>query len=116
MSDPYASYTRRPPALSSLYVVEFDQGTIKVGYSATPVERIAAHVYQAGQFGIGAVRQWVSEPHPTAYKVERTLVWWCKRLAVGIHGSEWFTGLDFDEVQATAAELLEGALEAGVPA
>lgn len=95
----------RPPKMSSLYVVEFDQGTIKAGYSADPVKRVAAHIYQAAQFGISEVNQWISDPHPFGYKLERTLIWWCASCATGVHGAEWFKGLDFEEVKATALEL-----------
>lgn len=95
----------KPPKMSSLYVIEFDQGTIKVGYSASPAKRVAAHITQAAQFGIGVSNQWISDLHPFGYKLERTLVWWCASCATPVYGAEWFKGLDFEEVKATALEL-----------
>lgn len=97
---------KQTPETSSLYVIEFDQGTIKVGYASRFAERIQGHVYQAAKFRIGVLRHWVSEPSATAFLHEKTLIAWCTERAKETHGKEWFTGLTFEEVKAAAMFIL----------
>ena len=92
-----------------LYVVEFDDGTIKVGYTVDPEARIKAHAFNAGKFRISIIRHWVSEPHVAARLNEKTLIAWCKPRAGSVHGEEWYTGLSFDEVRDAAAALVPPA-------
>lgn len=97
---------RWPLEKSSLYVIQFDQGTIKVGHTLTPKDRLTNLRYQAAQFGIRIVHQWVSDIHPSGPRLEKDLIRWCSERATGGHGVEWFTGLDFDDVKACAISLL----------
>jgi len=97
---------RPDPEFSTLYVVEFDQGTIKVGYASRPADRIQGHVYQAAHFRIGVLRHWVSETSTTAFLHEKALINWCAARAKEAHGKEWFTGLTFEEVKAAAIFIL----------
>lgn len=94
------------PEQSWLYVLAFDQGTIKVGWTAKPEQRMAAHAEQAAQFGIAVANQWISDPHPIAYELEKSLVRWCASRATGIVRAEWFTGPDFHEVREIANDLV----------
>lgn len=94
------------PELSALYVVEFDQGTIKVGYASRPGERIQGHIYQAAHFRIGVLRHWVSETSTMAFLHEKALIAWCAERAKETHGKEWFTGLDFEDAKAAALYIL----------
>lgn len=104
----------RDPEISSLYVVELDQGTIKVGYSSQPETRVRSFVYQAAKFGIGVARHWVSDPKVTAFLFEKALIDRCAVRATSVHGDEWFRGLVFEEVKAHAIELLENDGQAAV--
>ena len=96
-----------------IYVIEFDQGTVKVGYTKHPDKRIRAHRSQAAQFRINVTRQWISDPHGEAALNERLLADWCALSAETVNGSEWFTGLSFDEVRDRAVGLV-GDRPAGV--
>lgn len=94
------------PEISSLYVVEFDQGTVKVGYAQRPDERIRGYVFQAGKFRIRILRHWVSEQSTTAWLHERALIDWCAERAKEVHGKEWFTGLAFEDAKEAAIFIL----------
>lgn len=94
------------PESSALYVVEFDQGTIKIGYASRPAERIQGHIYQAAHFRIGVLRHWVSESSSTAFLHEKALIRWCTEKAKETHGKEWFTGLTFEDVKEAAIYIL----------
>jgi hypothetical protein len=94
------------PEQSALYVVEFDQGTIKVGFASNPVDRIQSHIYQAKKFRIGVLRHWVSEMSSTAFLHEQALIAWCTQQAKETHGKEWFTGLSFEEAKDAAIFIL----------
>ena len=94
------------PALSCLYVVEFDQGTVKVGYSGDPDARVRGYVFQAHKFRINVLRHWVSEPHALGFLLEKTLLKWCAERAKEVHGEEWFTGLTFEEAKEAALHIL----------
>lgn len=94
------------PEMSALYVVEFDQGTIKVGYSGDPESRVRGYVFHANKFRIEVLRHWVSAPHATAFLFEATLIRWCTERAKEVHGKEWFTGLEFEEVKAAALSII----------
>lgn len=100
------SWPRRPLESSSLYVIEFDQGTIKVGHSANIKERFTALRYQAAQFGIHIEQQWASEITSSGPALEKDLIAWCSQRATGGYGFEWFTGLDFADVKGFAVSLL----------
>jgi predicted GIY-YIG superfamily endonuclease len=90
-----------------IYIVEFDQGTVKIGQTAKPEERMRSHMWQARKFRIDVVRHWVSEPHMGAFLNEKTLIRWCTERAKETHGDEWFTGLTFEEVKAAAVSIIE---------
>lgn len=92
---------------ASLYVVEFDQGTVKIGYSTDPDARIKSVMYQGAVFRHKIIRHWISEPHTGAYLNEKTLIEWCAVRASEVNGKEWFVGLEFDEVKKTILQLIE---------
>lgn len=89
-----------------IYVVEFDQGTIKVGQTAHPENRMRGLMLNAQKFRIGMLRHWTSEEHMGAFLNEKTLIRWCAERAKEVHGEEWFTGLTFEEVKAAALSII----------
>lgn len=97
---------KQMPELACLYVVEFDQGTIKVGYSSNPELRMQAFATHGSVFRIRVLRHWVSEPHMGASLNEKTLINWCKKRAVEVSGKEWFYGLEFDEVKKAIQQMV----------
>lgn len=61
-----------------LYIVEFDAGGIKVGYTTNPKSRISQYRTSARVFGRKAVRGILTPPHVEAKPNERTLINWCR--------------------------------------
>lgn len=94
------------PEKACIYVVEFDQGTFKVGYSTNPEQRMQAFATHASVFRIRIIRHFASEPHVGASLNEKTLIAWCKKRAVETCGKEWFYGLDFDEVKKAIEQMV----------
>lgn len=94
------------PEKACLYVVEFDQGTIKIGYSTNPELRMQAFATHGSVFRIRVQRHWVSDPHVGASLNEKTLIRWCKERALEVSGKEWFYGLDFDEVKKAIQQMV----------
>jgi len=88
-----------------IYVVEFDQGTIKVGTSVDPKARLRSHAGLAAFFQISIARRWISLPHANAQANEKALIHWCTERAQVVGGREWFGGLAFDEVVAHGRKL-----------
>ncbi len=88
-----------------IYLIEFSDGTFKVGFSATPGKRLGKHKETAWCFGISISRAWISEPHLEAKANERALIAWCTKRAAAIRGVEYFTGLRFSALRAYAATL-----------
>lgn len=89
-----------------IYVVEFDQGTIKVGQTSQPENRMRSLMLQGQKFNIGTIRHWCSEEHMGAFLNEKTLIRWCAERAKSVHGEEWFMGLQFEEVKAAAIYII----------
>lgn len=83
-----------------LYLVEFNQGTLKVGYSKRPTARIKQHEKAADVFGISVKRTWISAPHREATENERLAITWCAAHATTVRGAEWFTGVAFADAKA----------------
>jgi len=94
------------PEVACLYVVEFDQGTIKIGFSASPDLRMQFFAAHGSVFRIRVLRHWVSEPHTGAALNEKTLINWCKKRALEVSGKEWFYGLEFDEVKKAIQQMV----------
>jgi hypothetical protein len=90
------------PSLGSIYVIAFDSGNIKVGAGADGVRRLREHRANAAGYGVKAIAEWASPPHPGFEANEQLLIRICTALADQRIGREYFTGLDFDFVQRTA--------------
>lgn len=97
----------KEPDEAYLYVVEFDQGTIKIGYSTNPEARMQAFATHGSVFRVRVLRHWVSEPHIGASLNEKTLIAWCKKRAVEVSGREWFYGLEFAEVKKAIQQMVD---------
>lgn len=76
-----------------LYVVIFEQGTVKIGMTLNddPKVRLAAHRVTGERWGIAASK-YISEEFPVAeiLVLEEVLAGWCCRAAGNVFGREWF--------------------------
>lgn len=88
--------------LGYLYVIEFSNGTVKVGRSDTPQNRIASHRHAAQAFGARVQRVWVSDGHEHSNLTEAKLL---ERLPEPLCGNEWFDTVMFDDAVKTASLL-----------
>jgi len=101
-----------------IYVVEFTDGLIKVGYTKWPTH--LSQRYRGTRLnGRDLKRVWHSEPHLNARANETTLKHWCAdqetaKPMTGSYGekgrgkgslSEWYYGLAFNDVVAVADDL-----------
>jgi hypothetical protein len=88
-----------------VYVIAFDNGTLKVGRSQDMGARLKTHEQAARGFGLRVTDRWSSPEHNGWIENESAL----KRLAEGLGGirrsDEWFAGVDFGELVAKAADL-----------
>ena len=95
------------PAIGHIYVLEITDGTIKVGYSATPAGRMISHAGAAKRNGEAITRRWISPEHVEAGMNEEALITLCEDLG-GKHvgpGRELFSNLRFEDVVSAAKGL-----------
>ncbi|GAA0935940.1 MULTISPECIES: GIY-YIG nuclease family protein [Actinocorallia] len=78
-----------------IYVIEFSEGTTKVGFSTKPERRLNQHASGVAGFGIRIAQSWVSEAFDSAHQAEMVLISWCALNCAGHRRSEYFTGIDF---------------------
>lgn len=80
-----------------IYLIEFSEGTTKVGFSTKPEKRLSQHASGVAGFGIGITRSWVSEAFDSASTAESVLISWCALNCAKHRKSEYFTGIDFTD-------------------
>jgi hypothetical protein len=72
----YPARFQNPPGVAGegyIYVVEFTTGTVKVGQTEDPRQRLTTHQIEAGVFGVGVAAYWISPAHRN-FKVNETLL------------------------------------------
>lgn len=81
-----------------VYVIEFDNGTVKVGQTKHPDKRLSQHRTASSKFGIGIAKYFVSEIHRGHEDTERALIKHAQKLAgsESVPG-EYFTGIHFSD-------------------
>jgi hypothetical protein len=107
-----------PPAVTAggyIYALAFTDGTVKVGKSRVPNKRIAQHAGSGSGFGIRISRYWVSPLVHNYSRLEKAAIWMARALAperasVG-RTSEYFKGVDVDDLFALCGDLVEAAGE-----
>jgi hypothetical protein len=81
-----------------VYVLAFDNGTVKVGQTQNASQRLSSHRSIAKGFGLTVTKEWVSPPHVGWRANEDAL----KAIATDLGGTptsqEYFNGIDFDDV------------------
>lgn len=88
-----------------LYIVAFDSGLTKVGYTARPQDRITDHISAAAIHGVTPAAAWISKPHANARSNESDLLSRCHNSATARIASEYFAGLNFADAVDHALSL-----------
>ena len=88
-----------------VYVLGFDNGTVKVGRTQNTVQRLGAHKSGARKLGLTVADEWVSPPHTEWLANEDRL----KAIAADLGGTalsaEYFSGVAFAPIVEKASEL-----------
>ncbi len=88
-----------------IYVIEFSNGTVKVGRSAEVTERIKVHDATARSFGLSIISKWTSPLHRDWKDNEEKLKALAEELGGVPNNGEYFAGLSFGLIAAAAAGL-----------
>jgi hypothetical protein len=92
-----------------LYVLEFSDGSVKVGHANTPGKRVISSAREvAGRCGVRLTRRWVSPVHGGSQDNEKKLNHWaccCGRPVFGFRGL--FTEISFTEAVKSAQALID---------
>ncbi|MER6492756.1 GntR family transcriptional regulator [Streptomyces griseorubiginosus] len=107
-----AKLPRSSPLGSFIYVVHFDGGVIKVGFTARPAQRIQRYRSSLSPFGITIADLWLSAPHKQAEDSEKLLLSFCRAQSGQDDRGEYFSGIDFAQVVAFAGTLAYGTRQA----
>lgn len=86
---------------SYVYVLEFSNGTVKVGYTKNPRQRLTGLVKESARYGQTMTRHWVSVPHWNAWENEKVLIEFCASRfseVIDSGSGEYFAEGDFDDV------------------
>lgn len=82
-----------------IYLIEYQDGSVKVGYTTSPAHRVASHWDDARKFGYQVTRVWVSKAHANYIANEKEAIMHCNEFGEQKYGKEYFSGEDlFDKV------------------
>lgn len=103
-----------------VYAALFSDGWLKVGRGRDAQARINSHIGTSSMRGAKFVRSISSGLLADSGAAENALIAYCSELGSNVHGREWFTGIDFDEVKeffslhlgGDSAEVLDSAKSA----
>jgi len=94
--------------MGHLYVLEFSDGSIKIGHANTPGKRVTSSAREvAGRCGVKLTQKWVSEAHEGSEMNEKKLAHWaccCGRPVFGFRGV--FTHVPFTQAVEAAQQLM----------
>ena len=79
-----------------LYVILFDTGMIKIGYSAKPGQRVVEHRKRAWNYGVSVVSSWSGRVREDILPCEAALANALAPLATEERAREYFRGVDFN--------------------
>jgi hypothetical protein len=88
-----------------IYVLAFDNGTVKVGRTQNTVQRMYAHKSDARKFGLTITDEWLSPLHAEWDSNELQLKYFAAGLADVPMGREYFSNISFASVVSRATEL-----------
>jgi hypothetical protein len=78
-----------------VYVIRFGSGTVKVGKSTEPRQRISQHHRMAAAHNVQLTKVWVSRAHADYSGTEQRLIEFCASRSRRIR-REYFDGMDFN--------------------
>jgi len=81
-----------------VYAVLFSDGWLKVGRGRDPQSRIGSHACVSAMRNATVDRSIVSGTLADSGTAEAELIAFCSKQGTAVHGREWFTGVDFEEV------------------
>lgn len=82
-----------------IYLIEYQDGFVKVGRTADPRNRVESHWIDARKFGYQITRMWVSKTHANYVENEKEAIMHCNEFGEQKYGKEYFSGEDlFDQV------------------
>jgi hypothetical protein len=85
-----------------VYVLEFQDGMVKIGCTSHFKDRLAWHSALTGK----PVHQWVSAKHTNPGRTERDLLDWARNHGCVVdHTREFFRNLSFEDVVAQAESM-----------
>ena len=96
---------RSPGPVGFVYVIEFSNGTVKVGRTENPDSRMSAHAAAGKKFGALITDKWLSPQHSEWLANETRLKGIAAELGGTVAAQEYFTGVGFADVVARAQEL-----------
>lgn len=88
----------RKNAERCVYVVEFANGTLKVGQTRRPVRRLKEYATTAATHRDMVTRSWFSDPHVEYAANEQALITYCADRWHVATGKEYFHGADYERV------------------
>jgi hypothetical protein len=88
-----------------VYIIEFDNGTVKAGRTVEPPKRLANLIATSSGFRIHASRIWLSPAHADYCDNERRILEWARARAGSVQKNEYFTGLSVRETVEFANSL-----------
>jgi hypothetical protein len=95
--------------MGHLYVLEFSDGSIKIGHANTPGKRVVRSAREvAGRCGVRMIQRWVSAAHEGSEMNARKLTHWaccCGRPVFGFRGV--FTHVPFTQAVEAAQQLMD---------
>jgi hypothetical protein len=92
-----------------LYVIEFSEGTVKVGSTLAPADRIHSHRVSGEPFGITIVDWWLSGNHADYLDTEQRLIRHVTHFAYSRRARrEYFRNISYLKVVALAQRLSRG--------
>jgi hypothetical protein len=95
--------------MGHLYVLEFSDGSVKVGHANEPGKRVTSSAKAiAGRCGVSLAQRWVSQAHEGSEMNQKRLVHWaccCGRPVFGFR--DLFTEVSFAETVRSAQLLMD---------
>lgn len=97
--------------LEYLYVIEFQNGTVKVGRTTNPDKRLSDHRSTGKALGVPVTRAWVSDAHEGSEATEQMLL---NVLGQATEGREWFREVMFLHAVERATDIVQADTEPAV--
>lgn len=90
-----------------VYIIEFENGIIKVGQSRAPAKRLKTYSVYCSHAATNISKEWVSPILENAKLEESRMIEACLEFGSRAHGREWFSGVSFDDLRAHTMLFME---------